>query len=104
MVFRMLKHCAWNADLRGCHRDFCDRLMAWNCSQPALEVLDANRMLGLRILHLYQDRRLIATNAFGPFIVAKNPQRLGNRLVEAVGAHIDRMRSNSLLFATLVRC
>ena len=28
MVFRMLKHCAWNADLRGCHRDFCDRLMA----------------------------------------------------------------------------
>jgi hypothetical protein len=46
-------------------------------------------MLGLGMLHLDRDRRLTAPNALDPFIVTKNPQRLGDCLVEAGGGHLD---------------
>jgi hypothetical protein len=32
---------------------------------------------------------LTVTDALDPFIVTKNPQRLGDRFVEAAGAHLD---------------
>jgi hypothetical protein len=56
-----------------------------------LEVLDANRMLGLGMFYLNGDRHLTAPHALNPFIVAKNSQRLGDCLVEAAGADLDRV-------------
>jgi hypothetical protein len=43
------------------------------------------------MLYFYGYRRLAAPEALDPFIVAENPQRLGDRLIEAAGAHLDRV-------------
>jgi hypothetical protein len=46
-------------------------------------------MLGLRMLHLDRDQRLAAPGPVDPIVVTKNPQRLGDRFIETVGAHLD---------------
>jgi hypothetical protein len=63
--------------------------------QPSLEVLNANRMFGLRMFYLNGDRRLTEPNPVDPFIVAKDSQRLGDCLVEAAGADLDRVLNSA---------
>jgi hypothetical protein len=72
--------------------------------QPALEVLDANSMLSLKMLYLNRDWRLTAPDAIDPFIVAKNPQRLSDRLVEAAGAGLDLVLNSAKVNAGNSAC
>jgi hypothetical protein len=46
-------------------------------------------MLGLGVLHLTGDRRLTTPNGLDPFILTKDPQRLGDRFVKAACSDID---------------
>jgi hypothetical protein len=77
-------------------------------AQPALEVLYANRMLNLGMLYFNRDRRLTVPDILDPFIVPENPQSLGDRLVDASGAHLDRVFHSSEIeagnFARLQSC
>jgi hypothetical protein len=43
------------------------------------------------MLHLNGDRRLTASDALDPFILAKDPQGLGNRFVEAACSHLESL-------------
>ena len=61
-------------------------------------------MLGLGMLYLNGDRRLTAPDAFDPFIVAENPQRLGDRLVEAAGTDLDRVLNSAKVNAGNPAC
>jgi hypothetical protein len=47
------------------------------------------------MLHFNRDRRLTASDVLDPFIVPENPQRLGDRLVDARGADLDRVFNSS---------
>src|SRR5271155_3848514 len=58
--------------------------------QPRLEVLYPNRVLNLGMLYFNRDPRLAAPDVLDPFIVAENPERLSDRLVDAAGAHLRR--------------
>jgi hypothetical protein len=46
-------------------------------------------MLDLGMLYFNRDRRLAAPDVLDPFIVTENPQGLGDRLIDAAGAHLD---------------
>jgi hypothetical protein len=48
-------------------------------------------MLDLGRLYFNRDGRLAAPEVLDPFVVTKNPQRLGDRLVDAAGTNFNRM-------------
>jgi len=48
-------------------------------------------MLDLGRLYFNSDRRLTVPEVLDPFIVAENPQSLGDRLVDAAGTNFNRI-------------
>jgi hypothetical protein len=48
-------------------------------------------MLDLGMLYFNSDPRLAVPNVLDPFVISKNPQRLGDRRVNAAGAHLRRV-------------
>jgi hypothetical protein len=61
-------------------------------------------MLDLGMLHLNRDRRLTVPNTLDPFIVTKNPQRLGDGLVKAAGGHLDGVFNSAKVNARNSAC
>ena len=48
-------------------------------------------MLDLGMLYFNSDPRLATPDVLDPFVITKNPQRLGDRLVDAAGAYLRRV-------------
>jgi|SRR5580698_992487 hypothetical protein len=59
-------------------------------SQPALEILYADHMLNLGVLYFNRSGSDRA-DALNPSFVTENPQRLGDRLVDAASTNFNRM-------------